>query len=134
MRSYRDSSSTRASPTNFQRKRSQHNMADFATSHVLHREPITGDRTVFPRPAVRTFSLSNAKTFAPPQDVAARRKKFSIARRITLFLADLALVNVTYHLALAVRFGTFMPITGAPSNAAAWSVRSEEHTSELQSR
>src|SRR4051812_42236267 len=100
-------------------------MADFATSHVLHREPIAGDSGAFARPAVRTFSLSNAKTFAAPQEIAARRQKFSVARRTMLFFGDLALVNITYHLALGIRFGTFMPLTGAPANAAAWSVYRE---------
>lgn len=49
-------------------------------------------------------------------------KKSFITGRVLLFLADLAILNLVYHLTLALRFGTFMPLTGAPPNAAAWSV------------
>ncbi|MDP4198887.1 MAG: undecaprenyl-phosphate glucose phosphotransferase [Bacteroidota bacterium] len=45
--------------------------------------------------------------------------------RTLLFLADLFVLNATYHLALGLRFGTFMPLMGAPHNAAAWSVYRE---------
>lgn len=98
-------------------------MAEFTSPRVFQREPIgTEAAAAFPTRTVRTFSLSNAKAFAPADESASRRKQYSIASRILLFIADLTLVNLTYHLALALRFGTFMPLTGAPTNAAAWSV------------
>ncbi len=75
------------------------------------------------RASTPSIPVSKQRNFLTPPPSPGRR---SIATgRVLLFLGDLALINVTYHLALAFRFGTFMPLAGAPHNAAAWSVYRE---------
>src|ERR1035437_1603000 len=76
----------------------------------------------FFREPIARVSTRAAKANASRISTPRRRRPSANAGRVLLFLADLALLNVTYHVTLALRFGTFMPLMGAPRNAAAWSV------------